>query len=466
MRFVNRLVELEELRRIFRRPKPSLVRVYGRRRLGKTELLRKLCREERGLYLLFDEADPPQQRDSLSRQVATETGSLLIPYPSWDAFLDHIRELDRKLVVFDEFQRVLASDPQAVSRLQHHWDSTLREVGPSIVLCGSSVGMMQRVTVKRTAPLFGRLEADLRLRPFGYSGVRLLYPKMAEDDRIRRYSVFGGTPYYHDFSVDRSLEEAVRSAFLSPTAPLIEEPQNLLRLELQSPTRYNSILFEVGQGTHDLRSLESKVGVKRGGLGPYLETLRHELDLIRMEDPVCGIKKQARYVFDDPFFAFYYRFVFENRPLIELGRSAQVWQRIEKQLDEFVGFQFERVAKEALVLLNGSTYAGVPIDFEEIGRWWNRPGEEIDILASGETEVLAGEVTWSRSPMELDALRRLEMKMKFVERLRGRPVRFVFVSRSGFDSKLVSEATRQKALLFDLPSLGQVFDRLYAKPEP
>ncbi len=466
VRFVNRLVELQELQKIFRGSKPSLVRVYGRRRLGKTELLRKLCREERGLYLLIDEADPPQQRESLSRQVATETGGLLIPYPSWDAFLDHVREVDRKLVVLDEFQRILSSDSQAVSRLQHHWDSILRETGPSVVLCGSSVGMMQRVTAKRTAPLFGRLAADLRLRPFGYAGVRLLYPEMIEEDRIRRYAVFGGTPYYHDFSVDRNLEDAVRGAFLSATAPLIEEPQNLLRLELQSPTRYNSILFEIGQGTHDLRSLESKVGVKRGGLGPYLETLRHELDLVRMEDPVCGIKKQARYVFDDPFFAFYYRFVFENRPLIELGRPGQVWRRIEKQLDEFVGFQLERVAREALVLLNGSTYRGVPIEFDEIGRWWNRPGEEIDIVAAGKTEVLAGEVTWSRSPMELEVLRRLEMKVKLVERLRGRPVRFVFVSRSGFDAKLESEATRRRALLFDLPSLSQVFNRLYAKPEP
>src|SRR5438445_941585 len=160
----------------------------------------------------------------------------MIPYPSWDAFLDHIRELDRKLVVFDEFQRVLASDPQAVSRLQHHWDSTLREVGPSVVFCGSSVGMMQRVTARRTAPLFGRLAADLRLRPFGYSGVRLLYPKMAEEDRIRRYSVFGGTPYYHDFSVDRTLEEGVHNSFLSATAPIIAIPQSYLRLELQSTT--------------------------------------------------------------------------------------------------------------------------------------------------------------------------------------------------------------------------------------
>src|SRR2546427_234126 len=229
VRFVNRQVELQELRKIFRSSKPSLVRVYGRRRLGKTELLRKLCREERGLYLLFDEADPPQQRESLSRQLATETGSLVIPYPSWDAFFDHVREIDRKLVVFDEFQRVLASDPQAVSRLQHHWDSTMRETGPSIVLCGSSVGMMQRVTAKRTAPLFGRLAADLRLRPFGYSGVRLLYPKMAEEDRIRRYAVFGGTPYYHDFSMDRSLEEAVGGAVLSSNSAGLLKCGNELR---------------------------------------------------------------------------------------------------------------------------------------------------------------------------------------------------------------------------------------------
>lgn len=465
MKFVDRLKELEDLRKILRDPRPALVRVYGRRRLGKTELLRKLCTEERGLYLLMDEADPPQQRESLSRQVATETAGLVMPYATWDAFLDHLGQVERKFVVLDEFQRVLPSDPQAVSRLQHRWDTTLRDEGPSLVLCGSSVGMMQRITAKRTAPLFGRLAADLRLRPFGYAGVRLLYPELSEEDRIRRYAVFGGTPYYHEFSVGRDLRDAVEGAFLSGTAPLIEEPQNLLRLELQSPTRYNSILFEIGQGTHDLRGLESKVGVRRGGLGPYLEALRHELDLIRMEDPVCGIKRQARYVFDDPFFAFYYRFVFENRPLLELGRTGHVWERIHEQLDAFIGFQFERVAREALVLLNGSTWRNIPIEFDEMGRWWNRRGEEIDILAPGEREVLAGEVSWSRSPMGLEVLRRLEGRVGLIERLGARPVRFVFVSRGGFDFAMEAEASRQGAILLDLRSLSDVFDRRYAKPE-
>src|SRR5213593_2991805 len=112
-------------------------------------------------------------------------------------------------------------------------------------------------------------------------------------------------------------------------------------------------------------------------------------------------------------------------------------------------------------MLTASTHAGVPIDFAATGRWWNRPGDVIDILSAGKTEVLVGEVTWSRSPMELDVLRRLEMKVKLIEQLRGRPVRFAFVSRSGFDPKLVSEAARRQALLFDLPGLGQVFNRLY-----
>ena len=392
MKFVNRFEELRALKEALGGGRPVLVRVYGRRRLGKTELLTRLCQQEQGLYLLIEEADPRRQRASLADQVARGTDQLKTPFPSWDSFWEHLPRTGKKFVVLDEFQRTLAIDPLAVSRLQHHWDSSLQHTGPSLVLCGSSVGMMQRLTTARSAPLFGRLAADQRIRPFGYAAVRLLYPELPEEERVKRYGVFGGTPYYHTFAVGREILEAIRTAFLEPVSPLQEEPQNLLRLELKLPTRYNSILFEIGQGTHDLRGLESKVGVPRGGLGPYLETLRHDLDLVRMEDPVCGIRKRARYVFGDPFFSFYYRFIFENRPLLELGRTGRVLQIIEEGLETYLGPQFEAIARQALVLLNGSSYQGANIDFEEIGRWWNRRGDDIDVVAEGKDEVILGEV--------------------------------------------------------------------------
>ncbi len=89
MEFVNRFQELEGLRKVLFGGRPALVRVYGRRRLGKTELLRKLCAEQDGLYLLMEEADPVQQRDSLSDQVAGGAGGLRVPFRSWDAFWEY-----------------------------------------------------------------------------------------------------------------------------------------------------------------------------------------------------------------------------------------------------------------------------------------------------------------------------------------------------------------------------------------
>ncbi len=465
MKFVDRSSELDELKRVLESGRPALIRVYGRRRLGKTELLRRLCREQRGMYLLIDETDPPRQRESLSEQIAAETRTVPTPFLTWDAFYERLRNMDFRLIVLDEFQRLLSSDPQAVSRLQHHWDAAMRESGPSLVLCGSSIGMMQSVTARRTAPLFGRLAADMHLRPFTYAASRLLYPDASEEERVVRYAVFGGTPYYHEFSTGRTLKDAVTGAFLSPTAPLVEEPQNLLRLELKSPAKYNSILYEIGRGTHDLRGLESKVGTKRGGLGPYIEILRKDLGLIRMEDPVCGIGKQARYIFDDPFFGFYYRFVFENRSRLEMGRSEAVWQDINGALGEYVGREFERVAREALTCLNGTSWKGVRIDFDEIGRWWNRPGEEIDVVAAGKSEVIAGEVKWSASPMRLDVFSRLQGKVRLIERLDGLPVRCLLVSRGGFDAELRKEAERRAALLFDLRDLEEIFNKSHGKPK-
>lgn len=465
MKFVNRSSELEELKRVLASGKPVLVRVYGRRRLGKTELLRRLCREQHGLYLLIDETDPPRQRESLSEQIAAETRTVPAPFLTWDALYERLRDSGFRFVVLDEFQRMLLSDPQGVSRLQHHWDVAFREAGPSIVLCGSSIGMMQSVTARRTAPLFGRLAADMHLRQFTYAASRLLYPGASEEERVVRYAVFGGTPYYHEFSAGRLLKDAVTGAFLSPTAPLVEEPQNLLRLELKSPAKYNSILYEIGRGTHDLRSLESKVGTKRGGLGPYIEILRRDLGLIRMEDPVCGVRKQARYVFDDPFFSFYYRFVFENKSRLELGRSAAVWGDIARGLDEYVGREFEAVAREALRWLNGTTWNDVRIDFDEIGRWWNRQGEEIDIMAAGKREVIAGEVKWSASPMKSEVLNRLRSKLRLIERVGGRPVRPLLVSRGGFDSELRREAEGRAAILLNMDDLERVFDARFGRPE-
>lgn len=460
MEFVDRAAETAAIEAALSEKRPSLLRLYGRRRLGKTELLRLVAKRRDGIYLLVDDADRAQVLDSLSRQLARETEGLAIPFRDWDAFFEHVGTLDR-FVILDEFQRLVENDPQAITRLQHHWDGALRRTGPSLVLCGSSVGMMQRLTGGRRGPLFGRLTGDIRLRPFAYGAVRLLYPELDEVERIQRYAVFGATPFYHQFSRGAGLEAAVRRAFLEEIAPLQEEPQTLLEFELRKPTRYNSVLYEIGNGTHARKELETKVGVPPGGLGPYLELLRDELDLVRMDDPVCGTRKQARYVFSDPFFEFYYRFVFPNRPRLELGRVDSVWKDIEEQLDGFVGRVFEDVVRQTLALANGTSLGAIKVDFEEVGHWWNRTGEELDVVARGKKEILAGEVKWSKSPVGVSVLYDLQRKIDLIERTNGLPVRPFLAARGGLEPAAAKLAAELQALVLTLDDVERFHEERF-----
>lgn len=458
MDFVNRATEIEAIEDLLDRAEPALVRVYGRRRVGKTDLLRRICDRRDGIYLLVDDADRRQVLDSLAEQIASATGSLRVPLRSWDDLFGKLEGLDAPFIVLDEFQRLMDRDAQAVSRLQDHWDRSMKDTGPSLILCGSSVGMMQRLTDSKTGPLFGRLAGDLRLKPFRYRDVRLLYPDANEEERIRRFATFGGTPHYHQFSVEGSLEDGVRHAFLTPTAPFLEEPQSLLQLELKAPTRYNSILYEIGQGTHRLSELEQKVGVQRGGLGPYIQLLRDDLDLIEMEQPVLGKERPARYVFSDPFFSFYYRFIFSSRPKIELGRADAVWTTVEEQLDAHVGYHFEEVVRDALRAANGTEIRGVAIDFEKIGRWWNHHGEELDLVAYGDDAVLAGEVKWSKHAVDAgvidDTLRRIDL----IEKVGSRPVRPVVVARGGLTDGAEDLARQENFLVLGIDDLTSIFE--------
>lgn len=456
--FVDRDRETRDLATLLRDRNPQMIRVYGRRRIGKTELLRHLVRGPQGIFLTADEADRRLQLESLSDQFAQQLRSLRRPYQSWDAFLDHLEEVAPRVVVFDEFQRIMTSDPQAVTRLQARWDGAWRTNGPHVILCGSSIGMMQRLTEGRRGPLHGRLTGDLHLLPFDYPGVRLLYPSLSEEERIRRYAVFGGTPFYHSFSQDRSLEASVKRAFLDRTAPLVDEPQALLRLELQAPTRPNSILYEIGQGTHRLSDLEARVGVQKGGLGPYLEILREDLDLIAMETPVGGVKRPARYVFRDPFFEFYYRFIFARRPQLELGRTDAVWRLIAADLESHVGRVFERVVRSAFQSASGGQIAGLPADVTEIGRWWNRAGAEIDLVVRGPHEIWAGEVKWSPTPVGPKEVHELVEKIPFMERTDHLPVRPFIVARNGLSASGQQELQRVHGFSLDLAALGRLFD--------
>lgn len=432
--FVGRENELGRLRELLDEPLPQLLRLLGRRRVGKTELLLHLLEERRGLYLYSPELEALPLREDLARQVTQRIKAEPRAVPSWGDLFDLLEETGYPLVVLDEFQHALQSDKSLESRLQDRWDRGWKRTGPSVILCGSSVGMMQRLTDRRGAPLYGRLTGELRLRPMSYAEARSFHPSLPEEERVRRYAVFGGTPLYQEACVGKRLPDALRSSFFVPGARFLDEPERLLKEECRDPARYETLLTAIGEGARILPEIESKAHLSGAGTAYYLRSLVEDMDLVRAEQPTLGRQRLAHYALSDPFFEFYYRFVAPQRALIEAHRGDEALERTEKELEGHVGRVFERVVRE--VLSSQRTIAGIPRPpLREIGSWWNRRGEAIDLVLSTDTEVWFGEVKWSSSPQTEALVHALLDKIGRVERLGSRKWRPFVVARGGVTPK-------------------------------
>lgn len=458
--FIDRESELASLGRVIESAPPQLLRLYGRRRTGKTWLLREALRRAEGvhgLYLVADQGEPATQLRLLGDQISHHTGAPIPVLRTWDELFDELERSRARVVVLDEFPYLVRSDASVGTRLQHRWDSSWQHRGPSVILCGSSIGMMRQLTRGRSGPLFGRLTADLRVTGMDYRGVRQFYPNVPEEERVVRYAIFGRSPFNHALNAGRTLWESIETSFLRPEARLQDEPRMLL-VEARAPSRYYGVLEAMGEGARSLPDLERAVGTVPGALFRYLRTLHHDLDLIRPGVPVGALARHTRWEFADPFLAFYFRFIPKCRGLLEMGDVKGARHIIERDLNAHVGQVFEDVVHEALRLRLHAEIEGHRTEFDSVGRWWGRSGDEIDVVARSPTEVWVGEVKWSTRPVSLAVVRNLRQKAGLLPHLGRRGIRPFLVARGPVSPEAREELQSTGGFVLCLEDLAKIFE--------
>jgi len=452
--FIDRDSELRSLEEALSSDRPELVIVYGRRRIGKTFLIRQLLEGRRGVYLVVNHTDPDLALRDLARQLLSQ---VQLPYEPLIRDFDDLYRLFEgsraQLIVIDEFQRLHGTG--AVAKLQAFWDQAKERSRLKLVLSGSSVGMMERIGLSHESPLYGRASRILRLGPLPYRAARLFTEAYAEEDRVRTFAVFGGTPGYLALLDDRApLIENIRRLVLSRAAPLREEPLVSLSMELRDPSRYIAVLEAVASGATKLGEIADKAGVEHSEVGKYLRVLERELDLVERRYPLLeeGRRGRARYYVKDHFVRFWFRFVFPNTHLLELELEDRVLDAVARHLDLHVSQAFEEVALEHFSLLAREGAVG----FTRIGRWW-RGDVEIDFVAIDEASKMAyfAEVKWSTQPVDQRVLYGLARKAEEFPWRRGeRREVYVLYSRAGF-----TFTGDRDVLLFSLRNLQGLFER-------
>lgn len=401
--FAGRRAELAALERQARREGAAFVPVYGRRRVGKTELLVRFCAGKRAVYFAATQGTPAQQLRAFLRTAAEALGRPVlaeVDAQGWEQalrlVLGEVPAGQRLVLVLDEFQWLCEGAPELPSVLQKLWDHDWqRRKGFFLVLCGSYVGFMEREVLGKQSPLFGRRTGQLQLGPLSYLEAAELFPRWPAEDRARAWFICGGVPaYLRTFSPDRSIDQNIIDAFLEVDAPLMREAEFLLREELRDVGSYTTLVEAIaaGQATPTAMSKYSALPVPR--VVYFLKTLL-ELGYVERRVPLVpgrASRKLVRYVLGDPLLRFWFKFVAPNFSAIRRGPAAQAFAHlIAPQLEAFYGLGFEALCREALPLLLKHERVVAPL---QVGEYW-APEVQIDLVGlRGDRWTELGECKW------------------------------------------------------------------------
>ena len=454
--FIGRQTELALLHQEFAAARPSLVVVYGRRRVGKSTLIQEAARGLPNVLYQATRIAPSLNLEAFKDEIARSLGAdeILAGLADWLSVLHYLARAAEQhqglVVVLDEFPYLSDADASLPSTIQKFWDSGAPRTGRlKLVLCGSLISQMEELLAERN-PLYGRKAMAMDVAPLPVRDVAQFFPNYTPETQVLAFATFGGIPFYLQLcDPGITLEENIIRLLLTNSGPLVDEPTVLLQSELRDIQRYASILAAIADGCTKHGEIIGRVKEisDSKALGPYVERLER-MRLIRIVKSMDANPKERdrRYFIADPLVAFWHRFVRPNLSSVMQGFGSEVWRRqIAPRLDDFMGSAFEEICRDHA---RRHSQERLPAPAQDIGQIWNA-GYDIDIagrLLDG--SLLYGECKWTRDRIGEGVLDKLIERAGLTRFGQGiEPRHFLLYSRSGFTGTVRKRATADKRIV-------------------
>ena len=382
--FIDRQGELAVLNERYTRKGAEFIILYGRRRIGKSALIEHFLKTTQGIRFLAREESKHLQLKKISRDCAEFFHDDFLqksPFGDWDSFFAYLagKTKERLVIAIDEFPYLVKEDPSLPSIIQEYWDTRLKDSGIVLILSGSSISMMEEYTMQHSSPLYGRRTGQILLHGFRFVDVLDYIGDFTQ--AVEYYSVFGGTPaYIMAIDKEKGVFENITKKILSADASLFKDVEFVLRMELNEPRYYFSILLSIAKGNNRIGLIMNDTGLDKGLITKYLSILI-DLQLVERKIPVTENHRSRKglYQVSDNLFTFWFRFVHPNVERIERGEGDLVLQTdIRPQFAQYIGKLFESMAEDLFLEFNREGF--LPFRFDTIGSWWDK-GEEIDLVA-------------------------------------------------------------------------------------
>lgn len=452
MKFLGREKEILDLEKEYARDGGFVV-IYGRRRIGKTTLIKQFIKSKTAFYFLATKEVESQSMKRFAGVIARTTGNSVMQKAAFSDWLDLFQAVadykpnEKKVLVIDEFPYLVKVNDSFPSILQNAWDEILKDSNVMLILCGSLISMMKKHALSYESPLYGRRTAQMRIAPLPFTTV-YENQKLSFEEAAEQYSITGGVPKYMEFFSDgQPLYEQIKENVLSKNGFLYEEPNFLLTDEVQVPTNYFSIIKVIADGNHKLGTIAGILGLETSALTPYLKTLS-ELGFIEKQVPVTEKNaektRKGLYFISDNFLRFWFRYVYPYKGELELDNTQISLDELDKDFKEkFVAFAYEDICKEIFARLCSDK----AIDFtpSKIGSYWlnDKSGNtQIDVMAvdTVNKRLFAGECKYHSQPIDADVyfelVKKVDNSAEIKSAFKGYTVIYGVFSKSGFTGRM------------------------------
>ncbi|GHV63702.1 ATPase [Bacteroidia bacterium] len=393
MKFYNRENEMARLRKIQAQSleNAQFTIVTGRRRVGKTQLLLNVTEGMPTLYFLISRKAETYLCEDFQQEIAEK---LQIPlmgnvqnFSQLFKFLMQISTTRPFNLIIDEFPEFLNINPSVFNDMQRDWDTLKENSKINLHVCGSVYSLMHKIFEDYNAPLYGRATNFLRLKPFKVSVLKEILaennPHFSAEDLLALYAFTGGVAKYVQLFVDNKALTLTKmlDLMLKEDSFFIADGKSMLIEEFgKDYAIYFTILSAIARGENTRAQIETIVGKEIGG---YLTRMEHDYGLLAKATPIFAKSKtkNVRYVIEDNFLTFWFRFIYKYSYIIEIQQYDELRKIIERDYATFSGKVLEKYFREKFIEQGGIT---------KIGGFWDKSGEnEIDLVALNETEKTA-----------------------------------------------------------------------------
>lgn len=460
MNFIGREEEIQAISYILSQDGYQGINIYGRRRIGKTELIKHCLKGNKVSFLYFQCTRDNEINNvtSLTQEIEKFFHLTNLHFSSFILAIDFIFQKSKEnnlCLVIDEYPYIRSLVQGLDSQLQVTIDKNKATSKLKLILSGSSVSTMESL-LSESNPMYRRLNLKILLKEMDYYDSSFFYPSFSAEDKVRLYAAFGGVPYYNEQINEKlTVKENIILLLSGKFAHLSDEITLSLKSELSKIGGANSVFLAIAQGAFHYSDILSKSGINSS---PYLSDILEKLmkmDFLKYVSPINdkNNKRKSGYIISDSATRFFYRYIFKNQSAIEIENDDSFYHYyIEKDFEEqYVSKAFEEISKQYLIRLNRT--GKFQPHLTDIGTYWydnpeDNTNGQFDVVTKSEKGYVFYEAKFTKSKID-DKVVNEEIEQAKNTKLN--PINFGFISRSGFRFK--KENTYHLITLNDLFSL-------------